>query len=231
MLQLFCLNGQPAPKDEDFVALGNQRYMPEGLRDREAANWFPLAEVGRQAVIEIIERQLARLSRREEVLRRNLEAPARAGAEAREQVLRGPDGALFARLQRLHRQDYLQAYQTFVKGRKETQKTGMVPGAPVVDPPGSGPSRFVPAAPDPAAAAAAQQVAEAATAARTAAAATVAPGAGDNPIAGTPGGGDDLRRRVRPAAAQAGPTPAPQAAAGDPGETPTFSTGNLLETS
>ena len=37
---LYCLMCQPAPKDEQFVAMGNEKWMPASLMDRPPAEWL-----------------------------------------------------------------------------------------------------------------------------------------------------------------------------------------------
>jgi hypothetical protein len=115
LVWLYALASQPAPKDQDFIDLGNVRYMPEELRDRETEQWLGPPEVCRELLMALFERMLADLRAREELLRTQYEEPSRAGAEIRQQVLRGPDGMQLAQLDRTHRQNFLQAYQAFLK--------------------------------------------------------------------------------------------------------------------
>jgi hypothetical protein len=143
LIWLFALAAQPAPKAEHFVELGNERYMPEELRDRPTEDWLGPPELCRELMVALFEGMLADLREREQVLRVQFEDPSRLGAEVREQVLRGPDGAQVARLERMHRQNFVQAYQTFLKGRKESLKTEVAPGMSRGDVEGADAEQFV----------------------------------------------------------------------------------------
>ena len=108
---------QPEPKDEQFVAMGNERWMPAGLMDRKTEHWLGKASLCRKLLVELAERELAYLRPREERLRKNYEEPARDGAEVRRQVLQGPDGARLLREAESHDRQYHRAYNAFLKGR------------------------------------------------------------------------------------------------------------------
>ena len=58
---LYCLMCQPEPKDEHFVALGNELWMPAGLSDRKTEHWFGEGPVCRKLLREMAERELALL--------------------------------------------------------------------------------------------------------------------------------------------------------------------------
>jgi hypothetical protein len=130
---LYCLMCQPAPKDEQFVAMGNERWMPASLMDRPPAEWLGEASLCRKLLVELGERELAYLRPREERLRVNYETPARDSAEVRRQVLQSPDGARLLREAESHNRQYHRAYNAFLKGRAYSAKTGWLPGQPQAD--------------------------------------------------------------------------------------------------
>jgi hypothetical protein len=66
---LYCLMCQPEPKDEQFRAMGNERWMPTALNDRKAEHWLGEASLCRKLLEELAERELAHLRPREELLR------------------------------------------------------------------------------------------------------------------------------------------------------------------
>jgi hypothetical protein len=193
---LYALAAQPAPKDEQFVELGNERYMPEELRDRQTEHWLGSPDLCHALLVDLIERVLAALRERERALREQYEKSSRAGAEVREQVLRGPDGMQLARLDRMHRQNFLQAYQAFLKGRKESLKTGMAAGSPGADLEGSDPRHSMTAPMSHEEAEAQRRAASLATCQRAEGADRVAPG-GKNGIGATPFTADFMRAAVR----------------------------------
>jgi hypothetical protein len=127
---IYCLMAQPEAKDQDFIALGNERVMPAALKDRKTEHWLPLRPMCQQLLEDLVARELAFLRPREEQLRRAYEEPARDSAEIRKQVLAGPDGALLLRHERAHEHQYHCAYQAFIKGRQQTARTGLLPGQP-----------------------------------------------------------------------------------------------------
>jgi hypothetical protein len=198
LIWVYALAAQEAPKDEQFVELGNERYMPEELRDRETAHWLGPVELCRAILVELIEGALASLRAREHTLRVHFDEPSRAGAEVRAQVLRGPDGMQLARLDKMHRQNFLQAYQAFLKGRKESLKTGRAPGAAVAGLEGAlEQPAFTRMSDDEAEAG--RRAAKAATEARAAAAALVSPGP-KNGIGARQLDADFMIRKVRASA-------------------------------
>ena len=125
---LYCLMAQPNPKDAHIAAMGP--LMPEALNIRETLHWFPARSVCRQLLKALAERELAAVRLREEVLRIAYEEPGREGAEARSQVLEGKLGAQLLRHARIHELQFLAAYKEFLKGRKETARTGLRPALP-----------------------------------------------------------------------------------------------------
>ena len=130
---LYCMMCQPEPRDEHLVDIGNERFMPTALMDRDIAHWSGPIEVSRMLLIELAERELAHLRPREELLRVTFEIPGRDGAEARQQVIAGPLGAQLVRQAELHERQLLRSYNAFVKGRNQSEKSGRLPGAPNPD--------------------------------------------------------------------------------------------------
>ena len=127
---LYCLMAQPAPKDKDFVAMGNPRWRPTALDDRDPLDWLGGKDVSRQILKDLCTRELESLRQRERHLRVNYEEPARDGAELRKQVLASPEGSLLLRHERAHELTYNRAYGALLKGRLQSLKTGRPPGAP-----------------------------------------------------------------------------------------------------
>ena len=150
---LFCLMCQPAPKDEQFIAMGNERWMPAGLMDREPKEWLGQASLCKQLMIGLAEREILSLTQRERVLTQHHETPARNSAEIRKQVLASPLGMQLVRLGETHQRRFDRAFQAYLKGRAQSAKSGVLPGAPhpdlhgeAVDPSGSEPTSSVAAA-------------------------------------------------------------------------------------
>jgi hypothetical protein len=128
---VFCLMAQPKPKDEDFVNIGNEKFMPLGLNDRNIENWLGDGSLCRRLLTELAERELAYLRPREELLRLRYETLARDGAEVRKQVLQGPIGARLQREADNQARHFHRAYNAFLKGRAQSEKTGRLPGGPI----------------------------------------------------------------------------------------------------
>ena len=186
---LYCLMCQPEPKDEHFVAMGNERWMPAGLMDRPPQHFLGEAELCRKLLVERAERELAYLRPREERLRTTYETPARDSAEVRGQVLKGRDGAWLLRQAESHERHYHRAYNAFVKGRAYSAKTGWLPGQPQADLHGEAYQASGTVAPEPVSV---PESVEQGAARRKAAAAAVAPG-GENGI-GMPTPEGDVER-------------------------------------
>jgi hypothetical protein len=195
LTHLYCLMCQPEPKDEHLVEIGNERFMPTALMDRDIAHWSGPIEVSRKLLIELAERELAHLRPREELLRATFEIPGRDGAEAREQVIAGPLGAQLVRQAELHERQLLRSYNAFVKGRNQSAKSNRLPGEPDPDMHGEGePEATAAAAAEPEARRTAVS-AEEAREQRKQAAAVLAPG-GANSIAAPMARADDWRTKV-----------------------------------
>src|SRR5262249_10215714 len=134
---------------------------------------YPPKEVCRQLVVEMLKRELAELTAREELLRKNYEEPGRAGAEVRKQVPRDRDGVQLAHLIEMHERRYLRAYGAFVRGRRASRKSGTLAGEAV---PGLHGGEFELPTEDPAATAACAEAETSAAAARQTVAGILAPG-------------------------------------------------------
>jgi hypothetical protein len=78
-----------------------------------------------------IEKEIALLTRREFVLRQNIENPERDDAEPESAELAEKDGVLFARYFQMQDRAFHKAYDAPVKGRERAAKTGRIPGAPI----------------------------------------------------------------------------------------------------
>jgi hypothetical protein len=115
------------------VELAGERYMSEALRGRRTELWLRGPELCREVLVKIVERELAWLREREAFLRTHHEEPAQAGAEVRRQVPQSREGVQLARLEWMREQQFIQAYQVFLKGRKESQKSGLRPGQSIAD--------------------------------------------------------------------------------------------------
>ena len=130
---LFCLMCQPAPKDEKFVAMGNEKWMPAGLMDREPKEWLGEDSLCKQLMVGLAEREITSLTQREAILTQHHETPARNSAEIRKQVLASPLGVQLVRLGETHQRRFDRAFQAFLKGRAQSAKSGVLPGAPHPD--------------------------------------------------------------------------------------------------
>jgi hypothetical protein len=207
LVWLFTLAAQPAPKDQHFIDLGNELFMPEELRDRQPDQWFGPPELCQELLVELIEITLSHLRTREHTLRVAYAEPARAGAEVRAQVLRGPEGMQLKRMVGMHEQGFLKAYEAFLKGRRESRKSGAVPGAPVAGAADGGAAFFPPRqAPDEAAAE--RQASQAAAEERRQQADDAAAGA-KNGIGAQLFNGDAMREGMRARATWPAPPAAP----------------------
>ena len=130
---LFCLMCQPVHKDEKFIAMGNEKWMPAGLMDREPKEWLGEVSLCKQLLVGLAEREITSLTQREAILTEHHETPARNSAEIRKQVLASPLGVQLVRLGETHQRRFDRAYQAFLKGRAQSARSGVLPGAPDPD--------------------------------------------------------------------------------------------------
>jgi hypothetical protein len=98
---MYCLMTQAEAKDKDVGVMGYENVMPRSIRDRKPEHWLPMRDHCLQLLRQRAERELADLRPRAEYLRKNVEEPARDGAEIARQMLRGPEGALWPAPQNL----------------------------------------------------------------------------------------------------------------------------------
>jgi hypothetical protein len=187
---LYCLMCQPAPNHDQFRAMGNEKWMPASLMDRQAEEWLGEGPHCRQMLLERAQRELAYLRAREEHLRVTLETPARDSAEICRQVLQGKEGVRLLREAESHQRTFDRFYNGFVKGRAYTAKSGLLPGQPEVGLHGEGRPAPAPAPTAPA------ESAEQRAARRKQDANVLAPG-GKNDIGAPIARGDEERAAVR----------------------------------
>jgi hypothetical protein len=127
---LFCYMCWPAPKDEKFIAMGNEKWMPPGLMDRQPKEWLGDVLLCKKLLVGVAEREILSLTQREATLREHHETPARDSAEIRKQVLATPLGMQMVRLAETHQRRFDRAFQAFLKGRAQSAKSGVLPGEP-----------------------------------------------------------------------------------------------------
>lgn len=127
---LYCVMCKPAPKDDEFRAMGNEKWMPPGLMEREPEDWLGEQPLCRQLLIQRAEREILELTQREAILRQHHETPARNSAEIRKQVLATPVGMHMVRLAETHQRRFDRAMQGLLKGRAQSARSGVLPGAP-----------------------------------------------------------------------------------------------------
>jgi hypothetical protein len=131
LVWLYCLLTKPEVSDEELHALGAPEVMPLALRERPNHAFLPPVPICRDLLRKEIEQEIALLTRREFVLRKNIEDPERDDAEQESAELAEKDEVLFSRYFRMHDMAWLRAYNALVKGREQAAKTGRIPGAPI----------------------------------------------------------------------------------------------------
>jgi hypothetical protein len=131
LVWLCCLLTKPEVSDEELHALGAPEVMPLALRERPNHAFLPPVPDCRDMLRQTIEGEIALLTRREFVLRQNIEDPERDDSEQESAELAEKDGVLFARYFRMHDLAWRRAYNALVKGREQAARTGRIPGAPI----------------------------------------------------------------------------------------------------
>jgi hypothetical protein len=130
MTWLHCLAAQPNPKERDIALVLDRRVMPKSIQDRDVKVWPGDAAASRAALAALVARELPELRQREEWLRVNYEAPARA--EAKEQALArlacDPRELAMLRAQRGHEQTYERASRMLLNARRATAAEKSRPG-------------------------------------------------------------------------------------------------------
>ena len=129
---LYCLMAQPEPKDADFVNIGAERFMPAGLNDRKIHLWLGDGELCRKLLRRACGGELAvsaaarRCCSGPTTRRRRGTVPRSASRCSR--VRSGSGSCADAET---HERQYHRAYNAFVKGRAQSDKTGRLPGIPI----------------------------------------------------------------------------------------------------
>jgi hypothetical protein len=131
LVWLYCLLTKPHVTDEELQVLGAPEVMPLAIRAQPNHAFLPPASICRDLLTKEIEQEIALLTRREFVLRKNIEDPERDDAEQESAELAEKDGVLFARYFRMHDMAWHRAYNALVKGREQAARTGRIPGAPI----------------------------------------------------------------------------------------------------
>jgi hypothetical protein len=104
------------PSEETLTWLTDAKRMPDALvRDLGRGN-YPDRETSRAWLFALIDEAVAELSTLEERLRTEVEQPSVASLVERSLLLKGPDGALLARYERMHDLAFHRAYKTLLKG-------------------------------------------------------------------------------------------------------------------
>jgi hypothetical protein len=131
LVWLYCTLTKPEVSEEELHALGAPEVMPLALRDKPNHAFLPPVPICRDLLKKEIEQEIALLTRREFVLRKNIEDPERDDSEEESAELAEKDGVLFARYFRMWDAAWHKAYNALVKGREQAAKTGRIPGAPI----------------------------------------------------------------------------------------------------
>jgi hypothetical protein len=131
LIWLYCTVTKPEVSEEELHALGAPEVMPLSLREKPNHAFLPPVTHCRAMLRQTIEKGIALLTRREFVLRQNIELPERDDSEQESAELEEKDGVLFARYFRMHDLAFHRAYNALVKGREQAAKTGRIPGAPI----------------------------------------------------------------------------------------------------
>jgi hypothetical protein len=131
LVWLYCTLTKPEVSEEELHALGAPEVMPLSLREKPNHAFLPPVSYCRDMLRQTIEGEIALLTRRELVLRQNIEIPERDDSEGESAELAEKDGVLFARYFQMHDRAFHKAYDALVKGRERAAKTGRIPGAPI----------------------------------------------------------------------------------------------------
>jgi hypothetical protein len=114
------------------------KQVPDTMRASIAEDFLPDPALSRQWLLDLVADEVADLKEREELLRKTIEEPARAGAAERALVLEGPEGQRLHRYQVTAENDYHRAYNGFLKARAQEAKLAeMAPPAPLPNEPKS----------------------------------------------------------------------------------------------
>jgi hypothetical protein len=127
LLRFYNLYAHEEPPAVSVAYLADPKVIPDTLTRTIDGTWRPDPESSRQTLREMIAEQVEELASLEERLRVEIEGPSLAGAVERAMALRGPDGVLLARYERMHDAMYNRAFKTLTQGEKEAAK-GDAPG-------------------------------------------------------------------------------------------------------
>jgi hypothetical protein len=127
---LACEVSRPKPDKEKMQMLGWPEVQPDAIRGRDGYTWLGPRSIHRSVLKQMIEDQIAELTRREHDLRVNHEDIERDRAEKNAAALTDADGPMLQRYYNMHNMDVTRAYDRLVKGKELTAKTGRIPGAP-----------------------------------------------------------------------------------------------------
>jgi hypothetical protein len=125
-----CEWSRPEPDKETMQMLVSPEVQPDSIRGRDQRTWFGPRPFHRYVIEQMIEEQIAELTRREHDLRVNHEDVERERAEKNAAALTHADGPVLQRYYHMHNMDFTRAYDRLVKGKELTARTGRIPGEP-----------------------------------------------------------------------------------------------------
>jgi hypothetical protein len=130
MTWLSCEVCRPEPDIEEMKTLCRPECQPETIRGRDQHTWLGPRPFHRYVIEQMIEEQIAQLTRLEHDLRVNQEDIERERAEKNAAALTDADGPVLQRYYHMHNMDFTRAYDRLVKGKELTARTGRIPGEP-----------------------------------------------------------------------------------------------------
>jgi hypothetical protein len=130
MTWLSCEVSRPEPDIEEMRTLCRPECQPESFRGRDQHTWLGPRPFHRYVLEQMIEEQIAELTRREHDLRLNQEDVERERAEKNASSLTSAEGSLLQRYYNMHNMDFTRAYDRLVRGKELTARTGRIPGEP-----------------------------------------------------------------------------------------------------
>jgi hypothetical protein len=131
MTYFSCEWSRPEPDKEKMQMLVGPECQPDSIRGRDQHTWFGPRPFHRYVIEQMIEEQIAQLTRLERDLRVNHEDVERERAEKNAAALTDADGPVLQRYYHMHNMDFTRAYDRLVKGKELTAKTGRIPGEPI----------------------------------------------------------------------------------------------------
>ncbi len=137
LIRLWNLVALPNRNEQALDALLEPQQVPDTIRHWQAGMEPDIAAC-RGFLAEMVAREVAELTEREEHLRTAIEEPARAGAAERALVLEGEEGRKLHRYQVTAENDFHRAYNGFLKARAQEERlVEMAPPAPLPNEPKS----------------------------------------------------------------------------------------------